>query len=171
MKVTLVFVSISMLGSMISTFAFNFFALRKFEMLMWSTHISVEDTGEIIRPLFIYINVANFLFVSIMLMIVIIWMMKINSGPIYRMNRDIKQIADGDLSVNITLRQKDEFQDIAAELNEMAGNIRDRFGLIIDKYEDISCSLPELKNGAEGGYDPLLRNIGELEAEISKFKV
>ena len=168
-KVTLVFVAISLLGSIVSTFAFNFFALKKFETLMWSTHISVKDTGELIRPLFIYINVANFIFVSLMLVVGIVWMMKKKSGPIFRMNKDIRMIADGDLSVNITLRQKDEFQDTAAELNDMAANIRDRFGLIIDKYADISSSLQELKSGE--GYDPVLKNIGELEAGISRFRV
>ena len=174
MKVTLIFVAISLLGSMVSTFAFNFFALRKFETLMWSSHISVKDTGELIRPLFIYINVANFIFVSLMLIVGIVWMMKIKSGPIYRMDRDIKKISEGDLSVNITLRQKDEFQDVAAELNDMTVNIRDRFGLIIDKYADISRALSELKNRAgdpQGSCDSVLKNIGELEAEISKFKV
>jgi hypothetical protein len=56
----------------------------------------------------------------------------------------------------------------------MTVNIRDRFGLIIDKYADISRSLSELKNRAEdpeGSCDSVLKNIGELEAEISKFKV
>jgi methyl-accepting chemotaxis protein len=174
MKVTFTFIAISLMGSLASTFAFNFFALRKFEKLMWSTHISVKDTGELIRPLFIYINAANFLFVSLMLIIAIAWMVKIKSGPICRMNKDIKKISEGDLSVNIALRQKDEFQDVAAELNNMVGKTRERFSLIIDMYADISRSLPELKNMTEragSGYDSVLRNIGELEVEIGKFKV
>lgn len=174
MKVTLVFVAISLLGSIVSTVAFNFFALRKFETLMWSTHISVKDTGELIRPLFIYINAANFLFVSLMLIIGIVWMMKKKSGPIFRMNKDIRMIADGDLSVNISLRHKDEFQDTAAELNYMAANIRNRFGLIIDKYTDISSSLPELNSWEgerEGEYESVLNKIDELEAEINRFRI
>lgn len=174
MKVTLVFLLISLLGSMVSTFTFNFFAMRKFEALMWSTHISVNDTGEIIRPLFVYINIANFLFLSVMLVIAVVWMMKIKSGPIYRMNRDITKVADGDLSVNINLRQKDEFQDVAAVLNDMTGKIRERFGVIIGTYADVSQSLSKLKGGtedAERAYGPVLRNISELEAELRKFKV
>ena len=59
----------------------------------------------------------------------------------------------------------------------MAGKIRERFGLIIDKYAEISGSIQELKNGVDtaggpgSGYGSVLKNIGELEAEISKFKV
>ncbi len=177
MKITLFFVTISLLDSMVSTFVFNFFALRKFETLMWSTHISVKDTGAIIGPLFVYVNIGNVLFVSVMLMLAVMWMMKIKSGPIYRMDKDIRKIADGDLSTRIVLREKDEFQEVADELNGMTEKIGEKIGVVIDKYAYISNSISGLKM-TEGDtldrdtdFEKVLENINSIKLELKKFDV
>lgn len=177
MKITLSFVVISLLGSIIATGAFNFFALSQLEALMWSSHINVHDTGEIIRPLFIYINVFNFVFVSLLLTGAIIWMLRLKSGPIYRMMKDIMKIADGDLSSKITLRKKDEFQSVANELNRMAESLRERFTVLNDAYAGISASIGEIKRktGVEEitaeEYDLILKDVARCEGELSKYKL
>ncbi len=177
MKITLIFLAVSMLGSLVSTFVFNFFALREFEKLMWSTHISVKDTGEIIGPLFVYVNIGNFLFVSVMLILAVIWMMKIKSGPIYRMNKDMKKIAEGDLSTRILLRKKDEFQEVADELNEMTEKIGEKFGVVKDKYAYVSKFISRLKMtdndpvDDDADYKTVLKNIDGIEQELKKFQV
>ncbi len=174
MKVTLVFIAISLVGSIIATVAFNYFALKIFESLMWSTHISVKNTGELIGPLFVNVTIANIVFVSILLVFGVVWMMKLKSGPLFRMNNDIKKITNGDLSVNIILRQKDEFQDTAVELDNMVVKTRERFKKIIDKYADISRSLPAMNvegMNPQNNYKSVLENIEKLEADIGKFKI
>ncbi len=62
MKFIISFVLVSLLGSVAAVVAFNFFALRKMETLMLSTHISAKTTGELIGPLFVYVNIISFLF-------------------------------------------------------------------------------------------------------------
>lgn len=177
MKVTLLFVTISLLGSIVSAFVFNFFALKKFETLMWSTHISVKDTGEIIRPLFVYVNIGNLLFVSVMLVLAVMWMMKIKSGPIYRMNKDIMKIADGDLSTRIVLRKKDEFQEVADELNDMTEKTGEKFGVVIDKYAHVSKFISGLKMtegdtlDRDADFETVLKNIDVIKLELKKFQV
>ncbi len=174
MKVTLVFISISLMGSIIATIAFNYFAMKKLESLMWSTHISVKSTGELIGPLFLNVSIANIVFVSLLLVFGVIWMMKLKSGPLFRMNNDMKKITDGDLSINIILRQKDEFKDTAVELDNMVTKTRERFENIIDKHRDISSYLSVIndeKLNLQINYDSILENIGELEAAVDKFKI
>lgn len=177
MKITLAFVTVSLLGSIISAAAFNFFALRKLETLMWSTHINVKDTGEIIRPLFVYVNIFNFVFIAILLGITILWMMRLKSGPIYRMVKDIMQVAGGDLSTIIALRQKDEFQVVAKELNEMTESLRRRFTVLNDTYTGISDRVGEIRVKAGDDsispdeYDLILKQIDRLERETGQFQL
>lgn len=172
-KFTLIFVLVSFAANVISVAVFSFLAVNKMEALMWSTHMDIQSTGEIVNPLFLYVNIGNFIFIAMLLFITGIWMMKKTSGPLYRMSKDINRIADGDLSVNITLRQKDEFQDVAAELNDMTANIRDRFGLIIDKYADISKAVRNLDEGGSkvNNCEAVLKSIEGLKGEMGRFKV
>jgi methyl-accepting chemotaxis protein len=177
MKFTLSFVLVSLLGSIVAVTAFNFLALRKLETLMWSTHISVKTTGELIKPLFISVNIINFLFVSILLIITGIWMIRKVSGPLHGMSKDIMRVANGDLSISITLRQKDVFKDTAYELNIMVKSIRERFEIISEKYRDISKSIGEFKEKASNteasikDYNSILKNIESLETEMNSFKL
>ena len=177
MKFTLSFVLVSLLGSIVAVTAFNFLALRKLETLMWSTHISVKTTDELIRPLFMYINIINFLFVSILLIITGTWMIRKVSGPLYRMSKDIMRVVNGNLLTSITFRQKDMLKDIAHELNVMVKSIREKFNTISEKYRDISKSIGEYKEKTSNtetlikDYNSILKNIESLETEMNSFKL
>jgi len=173
MKFTLLFVLVSFAANIISVAVFNFLAVNKMEALIWSTHMEIQSTGEIVSPLFLYVNIGNFIFIAMLLSITGIWMMKKTSGPLFRMTKDINRIADGDLSTNITLRQKDEFQGVAVELNDMTASIRDRFDLIIDKYADISKAVEGSKGRGNTVEDceAILRRIEGLKREMGWFKI
>ena len=177
MKITLLFVAVSLIGSIITTAAFNYFALNRLEGLMWSTHISIKDTGEIIRPLFINVNIINFIFVAVLLIIAVIWMMRKTTGPIFRMLKDIMKVRDGDLTVDIILRQKDEFQDTACELDAMLKRMREKFNNINEKHLHVSETIAELKKDinnpeiAVGKYNLILESIEGLEKELKRFEV
>jgi len=173
MKFTLLFVLVSFAASVISVAVFNFLAVNKMEALMWSTHLGIKSTGEIINPLFAYVNIGNFIFVAILLLITGMWMMKKTTGPLHRMSRDINRIADGDLSVNITLRQKDEFQDTADDLNRMTGSIREGFEMINEKYGDVSKAVRNLdEEGSKvKNCEAVLKSIEGLKEGIGRFNV
>jgi len=173
MKFTLLFVLVSFAASVISVAVFNFLAVNKMEALMWSTHLDIKSTGEIISSLFSSVNIGNFIFISILLLITGIWMMKKTSGPLYRMSRDINRIADADLSINIRLRQKDEFQETADELNKMTGSIREGIEIINEKYGDVSKAVRGLEagGGKEENCEVVLKNIEGVKRETGRFKV
>lgn len=177
MRYTLSFVLVSLLGSIVAVVAFNFFALRKFDSLMWSTHINVKTTGEIIRPLFIYVNVMDFLFVSILLFITGIWMIRKISGPLYRMSKDVRRAAGGDLSTTMAIRSKDELKDIAHELKLIIDGFKERFTIIHEKYAGISKSIEESKYQIRNleittkNCISILENINTLEKEMHIFKL
>ncbi len=177
MQFIISFVLVSLLGSIAAVAAFNFFALRKLKPLIWSTHISAKSTGELIKPVFMYVNIIGFLFVSVLLIIAGIWMIRKVSGPLYRMSKDIIRVANGDLSTSITLRQKDKLKDVAYELNIMIKSIREKFNIISEKYRGISKSIGGLKKEISNtgtsikDYNLILKNIEGLQTEINSFKL
>ncbi len=177
MRFVIPFVVVSLIGGILTSVIFNSLALKKFESLAWSTHINLKTTGDLIMPLFIYINIINFLLVAVLLTATGIWMMRKTSGPLYRMLEDIRKVAAGDLTTDITLRQKDWLKDTACDLKAIVKSIKDRFMIISEMYMDISKSIGGLKRehgdkeASIKAHDSILKKIEALETEIRRFKL
>ncbi|MCK4946987.1 MAG: methyl-accepting chemotaxis protein [Candidatus Aureabacteria bacterium] len=65
-------------------------------------------------------------------------------GPIYRMKKDIQEVASGNLRKKFSLRHRDEGKDLAESLNEMTKALKEDMGKIkqaIAKLE--SCAETE----------------------------
>ena len=176
-RYSVLFVIIAVLGNICAVAAFNTLASKKLDSVIWSTHINVESTDQLIGPLFIYVNAATFAFITILLILTGIWMIRNASGPLNRMSKDISRIAEGDLSTNISLREKDEFQDVAIDLKNMAEKLRADFSSTKDNCLNISTSLGTLKTLldagkiSEGSYDTVLENINNLKSGLNKFQI
>ena len=93
------------------------------------------------------------------------------------MSKDITKAADGDLTVDISLRQKDEFKDVAYELDSAVQSLRNRFITLNEKHGEVTRSIEELQveiRDEKTGTDKLastLENINVLANEIDKFKL
>ena len=177
MRYSFLFIIVALLGNICAVGAFNLLSLKKLEATRWSTHLNVESTGELLYPVFLYINIGAFLFISLLFILIGAWMLRKTTGPLIRMSKDISRVTEGDLSSQIVLRQKDEFKDVADELNVMTENLKGRFINIKDKYESISRSVAMLekdtgeRDAASTAYSSILKNIEGLEEEINKFRL
>ncbi|PKL51905.1 MAG: hypothetical protein CVV37_03960 [Nitrospira bacterium HGW-Nitrospira-1] len=166
MRFVMPFLILSLLGSIIATIAFNFFVLKELEKVMWLSHINIKSTDELIRPVLIYVNLAAFLFVAILLVFTSIRMTRKASEPILRMTKDVGRVTDGDLATIIALRGKDEFQDVAHDINVIIKNLRERFKIINEQYMHISGDIVESPVGP-GNYEKTLKELDGLRKEIS----
>jgi methyl-accepting chemotaxis protein len=63
-------------------------------------------------------------------------------GPIFVMQRAMKNLANGDLSQDVSLRKNDELKDTAGELQNMIDHIRDAVLEDRKKIQDVSAKLP-----------------------------
>lgn len=144
-KFILFFVIISSISSIIATVVFNHIALKRLESIMWSAHISVKTTDEVIGSLFIYVNIIAFLVVSFLLILTGIWMVRKTSGSLYVISKDIMRAANGDLSVGINLMQKNEFNDVVSSLNDMIKKLKERFFNIKQQYGEISAYIRDIE--------------------------
>ncbi len=176
MRYTLFFILISLIGNVLAVAVFNMLAMKQLDTVLWSTHISISSTDELIRPIFFSVNIINFLFVTLLLILTGVLMLKKTSGPLFRMSRDIRKITSGDLSARIELREKDDFQDVADALNSMTENLGKKFLYLKEKFEGVSGAVKMLEKGDETRdaaikkYDAVLQHIEEVEKEINRFE-
>ena len=147
MRFTLLFILISIAGNILAVTAFNTFAMKQLDAVLWSTHIGFESTDELLRPIFLYVNGAGIIFISLMMLAAGYVMMKKTSGPLFRMSRDLEKITDGDLSARITLRKQDELRDIADDLNRMTEKLQEHFASLKKDYDQVAASVHSLAGG------------------------
>ena len=126
-KVILTFIAVSFLGSLVAVTLFNYITLKKLDVLMQSSHISVQSTGEIISPVFVQVSIVAFVFVAALMIITAMMIIRRVAKPLYNMSVDIKNAAHGDLTVEPSLKQKGEFRDTAVDLDLMLKSIRQKF--------------------------------------------
>lgn len=78
------------------------------------------------------IAVATTLLIELLLAIPLVFFLGIRQshrivGPLTRIKRTIEAIGAGDFSQHITVRHGDALEDLAATINQMADNLRQRF--------------------------------------------
>lgn len=81
-----------------------------------------EAIASILFPAIQKINIMLLIGVPIIFILLFIWGVILShrfSGPIYRLEQDLKKIAAGDYSLRIKFRKKDEIQYIADAINRV----------------------------------------------------
>ncbi len=81
------------------------------------------------------------------------------AGPIFRLRRVIREMAEGDISGEVRLRKKDEFKHLAKEVDNLKVSLREKFKQIQALTESHDDKAECRKN---------LERIGEI---ISGFKM
>lgn len=176
-KFVLGFVTASLMASVISTVLFNLFSITRLEELQWSVHISEQSTGEMLTPLFLYFNLFNIIFVSVLFVITGVWMMKKVKGPLYHIIQYLKRIKEQDFSTHLHLRQKDELWDVVIALRNMHDKIKKRFSRFKAEYEKISKALVEFEIAHARGIPAkkkektVIDMLRKLQKEMSKGSV
>ena len=177
LKFILTFLIISLLGSVAAAVVFNVVAMSELEAHIWSVHISAQSTGDILKQLFIKVNVISLLCISALLAVIAFLVIRKTAGALHRMSYDIRRIAGGDLSAGVSLRAKDDFRDVADTLNSMTQNLRAEFLSMTETYNDISRQLRSLEKSSgegqvsPGDYDAVMENIANLESRVNKFQL
>ena len=93
------------------------------------------------------------------------------AGPIYRLERSLESIGNGDLTLKVKFRPTDGISGLAEEINALTGNLN-------EKISDISRMLKEIKKEAEGlGVNSdqpagaLIEKIKLTKKAVSGFKI
>ncbi|MDD5448969.1 MAG: methyl-accepting chemotaxis protein [Candidatus Omnitrophica bacterium] len=103
------------------------------------------------------------------------------AGPLYRIERFIKQVASGDLSAKLKLRRGDDLKDVAEAINQMTDDLKNRVnrlkaitntaGLEIGRLKTrIGESNPDI-NIVKKEIEELAKNIKDLDNHLSEYRL
>jgi len=103
------------------------------------------------------------------------------AGPIYRIEKFLKSVAKGDLSIKLHLRKGDELQDLADAINEMTDDLKNRVHKLKALMNMTNLELERLRrilgkdipdiNIIKTEVEEVARSVKELEDHLSEYRL
>lgn len=91
-----------------------------------------------------YLNIAFFLLSLVGFVIGLLFFSRKISRPVLQLNKAVKEISNGNLSVRAAVESKDEFGALAGALNEMTHKIAERENIILEGEKKVKTLLSNL---------------------------
>jgi methyl-accepting chemotaxis protein len=87
-------------------------------------------------------------------------------GPLFRLNKELGKLKDGDLKVNFATRSNDQLKELSTSLTDMSA-------VLIAKHLELKKKIGELKDSLRNvseDKEAVLKKANELEEILSYFK-
>jgi methyl-accepting chemotaxis protein len=92
------------------------------------------------------------------------------AGPVYRMEKVVRNIGEGDLTHFIKLRPKDELKDLADSMNEMTMGLRNKVISFKESVATIRDGITLAKTtGNLGKLDEVMKSVESMEESLHSF--
>jgi len=161
LKFILKFCLILFAGSIISTGVLFLFSQGTLTSSFEHSRLVIKNTGIAIMPAVILTNIITLILISIAAVVVVLFVSHKIAGPMFRFEKDLKEIGEGNLTETIALRDKDQFTKMAESLNIMTASLHDKV-LLIQTEVDGLLELASEEKVAEN----LIKGLNHLHETI-----
>lgn len=166
-KFILKFCLLILAGSIISIGLLLFFSQGTLTSSFHQSRLVIENTFSAILPAVIYTNLITLGLISLASIVVTLFVSHKMAGPLFRFEKDLKEIGEGDLTKSINLREKDQMTDIAESLNTMTASLH---GRVLDIQADVEQLLESASR--QDAPQELIDELGRLKQKIgTSFKI
>ncbi len=156
-----------LVGAVISSLLLYWVSQGSLTSTFENSRLTVRNTSVAILPAVIYTNLITLALVTVATVFVVLYVSHRIAGPLYRFEKELAEIAEGDLTKVIHLRRRDEVTDMAESLNRMTASLRGRL-------QELSKELDEAARLAqeENASDALVEKLMDCQKTVhGRFKV
>lgn len=164
-KFILRFCLLILAGVIVSTILLLFFSQDTLTSSFQQSRLVIENTSKAILPALIYTNLITLGLVSFASIIVTLFVSHKIAGPLFRLEKELKEIGEGDLTKNVSLRDKDQLTSMAESLNKMTHSLHDNILEIQTMLKELIKSTSE-KNASPEFIDKLKRIDAKIETSF-----
>ena len=122
-KFILKFCLILLAGIFISTGLIFLFSQDSLTSSFHDSKLIIENTALAILPTVIYTSLVTLGLLTIATIIFTLFISHRIAGPMFRFEKELKEIGDGDLTKKVSLREKDQAGEMAECINDMTANL------------------------------------------------
>lgn len=166
-KFILKFCIILLIGIIISVGLLFLFSKNSLTSSFEQSRLVIKNTADAILPnVFISHLIALVLIILLTIVTTLLVSHKL-AGPLFRFEKELKEIGNGDLSKDVKVRKKDQIKAMADSLNQMRTNLQKKISDIKEEVEQIIESTA----GKEIPPD-LVKRLNQLNQKIkNNFKI
>jgi len=167
------FVALSLFGGAIALGGFNFLAYKKIDAALYSMRLPNISPGGLLWHEMLLANLFVIVFILMAFAFTARSLFNRLHGPLKKMTYDITRISQGELSTLISLRQHDEFRDLAGELTTMTTNLKQRLAAMKQLTDDIIELSAKVDKGNQDDTSraTLAQRLSELRQAIEAFSL
>jgi len=163
------FVSTTTLWAVAAIALFAYFSKKRLQDALYTTHFKVSSPGELLLSSTISAyTIALVLFIAL-LAYAISTLRKKHLTPLYMLKKDISRIAGGDLVTEVSLREEDEFQDLASDVNAMRKELCRNLVKIKEGQVALSSAISELQR-AVLQEQPATDHVVSIKEAVARMK-
>lgn len=166
-KFILKFCLIILIGTILSMGLLFLFSHDTLTSSFQQSRLVIKNTSLAILPTLIYTTLITFGLITLATIVVTLFVSHKIAGPLFRFEKDLKEIEKGDLTKSIKLREKDQTTDLADSLNKMTASLH-------EKVLNVRTGVEKLIESASRQNAPqeLIEELNHLHQKIGmNFKV
>lgn len=148
-------------GALLSTYLLFIFSQDTLTSSYQHSRLLIRSTAQTILPAIVYTNLITLVLITIAAILVTLFISHKIAGPMFRLERGLKELGNGDLTQNIKLRQKDQIAKLAETFNITAASLHEKMRLV-------RSGVQELQESAVGqdAQEELIEKINLLRDKI-----
>jgi methyl-accepting chemotaxis protein len=166
-KFILKFCLILLIGIILSTVFLFLFSENTLTSSFEQSRLVIKNTATAILPNVFLSHLIAFVLIILLTIAVTLLVSHKLAGPLFRFQKELNEIGNGDLSKVIKIREKDQFKAVADSLNQMRGNMQ-------KKIIDIKLEVEQIIESMSGQEIPpdIIKRLEHLNQMIrNNFKV
>ncbi len=163
------FVISATIWAVLSVLFFVLIAEKKLDEVRYSTHIVAKTTSDVLLPTVLWVQGLTLLAFAVMLAYAVKSLWSSLAGPLYGLKKDITRVAGGDLVDPVSLREEEEFHDLAVDMDTMRNELRRRWARIREGNDALISSMDELRQSIHKG-SPSVHHATQLREAVARMK-
>ncbi|MBI9074484.1 MAG: methyl-accepting chemotaxis protein [Desulfatibacillum sp.] len=136
-------------GTVASTLLTLYFSCNSLTSDFSHSRLIIKCTSQAIMPSVLMTNFIILGLVTVAVIVLTLFASHKIAGPLFRLNKELEDIAEGDLTKVVKLRSKDQITVLAQSINSMAGQLHAKVSDIRDSVEQLSQILENEDKGGE----------------------
>ncbi len=145
-RLILNFVLLVVLGNIISGLLLYYLTSSELESSFFKAHVSIGDAWVMMKPLIITTQFYVLLMITIATVFLVLYSSHRIAGPLYRLQTAVNEVKNGNLEPTLTIRKKDELQQLVISFQQMVDNFKDKFLELQNNLSEIRKIEPSIEN-------------------------
>ncbi len=161
LKFILKFCLILLAGALLSTGLLFLLSQGTLTSSFQDSRLVVKNTAFAIIPAVLLTNAITLVLISAAAIFIVLLISHKIAGPMFRFEKDLLEIGEGNLAKKVFLRKKDQFTDMGESLNHMTASLRVKVGVIYDEVEQLNESAKK-----QNAPEKLIEELNHLQQTI-----